>query len=272
MIKNRTKQISKAKIINTGSLFAFFDIDYSYFDVGGVNLANAPQYLNYDLKYVEKYKRAINKGTKVVIVLPDFVFAAGKKQFQTQNDIYYKEFAPWQIEGFRFRKYISVYVHMITSKIKNILSKNVSGEISVPKSEEEKLSEIDNMLVAWKETFDIKSLLSGELSDEQIKNIKQNKNYLRRIIALVNKIGAEVFLVVPPCSKAMNDKISKDCMEAFLFSPIRECAAREHATVLNYLYDERFENLDLYRNGFCLNHKGSKMFTEILINDVGLEV
>lgn len=272
MIKNRSKQIKKAKVINTGSLFAVFDIDYSYFDVGGVNLANAPQYLNYDLKYLEKYKKSIQKAAKVVFVLPDFVFAAASEQYKTQNDIYYKEFFPWQIESFSFHKFLKVYISLFTQKIKKVLKKGNVETILAPQSDDQKMKDIGNMVEAWKDTFKIESLKSGYLSEEQRNNISQNKAYLDKMIEVVKSVGAECFLVIPPCSKQMNDNFSVECLESFLFNPVTECAEKSDVKVLNYLYDERFSGLEFYRNGFCLNHKGSKLFTTVLLNDIGIEV
>ena len=63
-------------MINLGSTYAFYDFAYTDTEKSGANLANVPQYLDMDYLLLQKYIDHLKKGGKVLIVLPDFVFAS----------------------------------------------------------------------------------------------------------------------------------------------------------------------------------------------------
>ena len=119
---NKSKDIAKADIVNLGSTYAYYDFVYDGIPIRGVNLAHRSQYLNMDLKYINKYAKFLKRGVKVLIVLPDFVFAADAKEMSKKNNQFYFDFLPWELEWFSISRYIVAIMQLIFSYGKNCIS------------------------------------------------------------------------------------------------------------------------------------------------------
>ena len=79
--------------------------------------------------------------------------------------------------------------------------------------------------------------------------------------------GFKPVLVVTPVSKAMNECISDAFIKKVLFDNIK-LANKQGVPFFNYLKDERFQDISLYANNAdCLNARGRKLFTKVLLND-----
>lgn len=61
--------------------------------------------------------------------------------------------------------------------------------------------------------------------------------------------------------------ISKEFMEVFLYENIRQ-ANKKNIPVLDYIYDERFQDSELYINVDFLNGRGRKLFTKTVLDDL----
>ena len=257
----RVKHISEADVINLGSTYAYHDFSYSGLQIKGVNLANCPQYL--DLKFIKKYKKYFKNGIKIIIVLPDFVFAANAYEMSRNNDIYYFQFFPWELEWFSMRGFFSAIMHMSRRVIKHIIKAALAklpGKMRKQPYVDKEAAAMSRIDV-WKNTLGIPSMQNKCIPDVIRKNIDDNILLLNEIIREIKSAGGIPYIVVPPVSEIMNRKVSRECMQAYLFAPI---SMREDKTVsiFNYLYDDSYQSAELYRDADCLNHAGALKFTK----------
>lgn len=74
-------------------------------------------------------------------------------------------------------------------------------------------------------------------------------------------------IIVPPTSSIINNLLSKQFMKKMLYDNI-ERANTKKAPVLDYLYDERFQDYELYINSDMLNKAGREKFTRVIVKDL----
>lgn len=267
-LRNSLKQ---AEVVNLGSQYAFYDFFYEDLPVNGVNLAGLPQYLNYDYKILKKYGKYIKKDTKILIALPNFVFAVDSKKISTNTANIYKLFYPWEIEKFSITFMLRTYVSAIIRKIKGIvckIMKTSNVQITHPLSYEEKMQIGINRITGWKKDIGIPSMQDGNVPEFIKNNIDENIKYLNLIVEECWKMECKPIIIIPPVSKEMNEMVSKECIQAYLLNPLKR---RKDISVkfYNYLWDDRFQDMGLYRWADCLNHKGAKLFTKTVLEEIG---
>ena len=76
-------------------------------------------------------------------------------------------------------------------------------------------------------------------------------------------------IVIPPVHPSLAVKFTGKFRENYIYSFIRE-ANQKNVLFLDYIDDIRFSEDKLYRNSFCLNENGARLFTNILLKDTGL--
>lgn len=265
------KRIAQADVINLGSTYARSDFNYSGLSVRGVNLANAPQYLDVDLKFVNKYKKWIGEGKKVVIALPNFVFAADALAMSRQNDIYYFKFSPRELEWFSVSGFLKAAIrrglYMPRRLAGTALRRFGLRQNDMPP--EKKQAAAYARIQAWQTLLGIPSMKDGDIPDVIRQRIKENIALLDEIIRGIKLAGGDPCIVVPPVSEIMNRQIDRECMQAYLLDPI-EARADKSVPVLNFLYEAKYQPAELYWNADCLNRAGAGMFTRDVCTRLGL--
>ena len=257
------KRIENADVLNLGSTYAFFDFNYSDTKKKGVNLAGKPQYLDVDFCLLKKYKNYIKKHSKVLIVLPDFVFAVdsvkeSQEQLQTYNKLGYTGY-----DNPVFRVYLKSRYNTIKRKIFSSQKSYIPSNLDNNQKEQAAKDRIES----WIRDVGILSVESHDVPNVLKRNIENNLQILNSMIDFCKGNEWEAIIVIPPVSQCMNNKVTKECLNAYLYSPI---ANRKDQTVkvLDYMNDVRFQDLKLYWNADCLNSKGAKMFTDIVLKDI----
>lgn len=257
------RRIEKADVINLGSTYAYYDFDYSCTQVRGVNLACLPQYLNMDLKFVKKYKEWLDGGKKVVIVLPNFVFAADALSMSRQNDVYYFKFLPRELEWFSVPGFASALWRQSVRRLKGgakALLRRLLGRQPRKMTAVEKEAAADARIESWKRVLGIPSMDDRNVPERIQALIEKNIRCLNEIVRTVREAGGAPYIVVPPVSEIMNRKVCRECMQAYLFAPI-ESREDKSVPVFNYLYDKNYQSEELYRNADCLDRDGACRFT-----------
>ena len=267
------RAVSKADVVNLGSTYAFYDFIYDGLSIRGVNLASRPQYLDVDLMLVKKYGNKMN-GAKVIVVLPDFVFAADAEKMSKQNNAVLLRFYPWEVKWFSVSGYVKAIYRAVKGKLKSaakrilrpVLKKHISPSNA---SVAEKQRAAEARTESWENALGIPSMNSGVVPPEIQRHIEENIQRLNEIIRLLKKAGAEPYIVVPPVSEILNGIVTEECMQKYLFEPISEREDKS-VPVLNFLYAPEYQNADMYLNADCLNAESARLFTRELCRKIGL--
>ncbi len=258
-------------IICTGSSYAKFGIDFKYTKLDGFNFAVLPQSLNYDSKILDQYIKKVRKKGIVLITLAPLVFAFLDYENETTNLKYYKFLKSKYIKGYSFYKklkYKSLPLIFKPSLVKYIFGDVKPGKEIIFKENtiENVIEEANKREKGWSIQFSLENLKVNEVD----KNIKNNMTETRKILSemlnncYINNLNPVI--VIPPISKELYSKFSKKFLNTFLYENIN--IVKGETIVFDYLNDERLSDYKNYSNSDFLNLEGSKIFTNIVINDL----
>lgn len=282
--KNDFRQVQKFRdgvpydleIVNTGSSYAKYAFDYQSFHIKGFNFALRPQSLNYDFKLLKYYQKHLKKNCKVIIVLPNLVFGFVDYEYDLSNKKYYYFLDKKLIKGYHWVKYFRWVQYPILSSLRNI--KYVFSDIA-PKTYWNRTSQnvsyedtkcfVENRVLGWKDQFKLNDM-KNELSADHLEDVfTKSRKLVQDMIAFCKDNGFEAILLIPPVSEVLNDEIGEGFLKKVLYKNI-EILNTENLPVLDYLHDERFQSYTLYSEGDLLNMEGRKLFTEVVLNDLGM--
>lgn len=253
-------------VINLGSTYAYYDFDYSDLPIKGMNLANIPQYLDYDLILLNKYVKYLKKDAKVFIVLPNFVFVS--KSTQTDRKEYYEALRPREIQNFSMKKLIGYiyasaiepFVHVYDSQRNKWKGYNAPYE--------EKMKHAERRVLDWEKKLGVPNVSSNEITNELRKCIDINIKRVENLINMCNQNDVEPIIIIPPVSSIMRAAVSKECLYIYLYEPVNKIINDKNIRVLDYMYDDELENVEFYLNSDCLNDKGVRIFMRKLYKDI----
>lgn len=272
---NKFKEIpDNLDIINLGSSYAKYAFDYSKVGVNGFNFGIQPQSLSYDFRILKQYKNKLKKNGVVIITIPDFVFAFLDYPIKEYNYRYYSFLNKENILNYSsLKKFLLNYFPLILQpkKLKYILkdiSKENSDSLVFMENNEEVKKEAQKRVNGWKKEF---KLLGTEKSEDTPLNIKemfrQTQSLLEEMINYTLSNELKPVIVVPPCSKELNDFFSDEFLKEILYSNI-EKANKNLIPVLDYLKEPEFQDYHLYVNSDFLNVNGRELFTKRVVADL----
>lgn len=268
------------EVVNTGSSYGYFDLNWDTCSKSGFNFALVPQALSYDFKILQQYRTHLKEGCKVFIVLPDLVFAFLDTQTEMKSEKYYcflkREKIPrhswlkkllWvQFPVLRIKYVLRWLYHIVSEKpretVFDLYEKDVTCDLEhVQKAARERLE-------GWKREFSLQDFASAASAIHLEERFRRTTNLLEEMIGFCLDRRWEPILLVPPVSGVLNSMISKEFMEFVLYRNI-ERANKEKVKVLDYLYDSRFQDHRLYCNADFMNKAGRKAFTRTLWKECG---
>jgi hypothetical protein len=268
--KNRFNLLrGKLDVINLGSTYAHYAFRYTE-EVKGFNAAFVPQYLYYDNVILHKLEPHLNKNCKVLIVLPDFVFAADGKR--CVHEEYYEFLGRDEIHNWNWKTSMRRKIKIAKEPFTHEMRKQANKWNGYHATEEEKKTHALKRIADWE-----KNILNGKVTQPVItktveENIQENIKIVVEMVEYCWKMGYKPFLVTPPVSAEMNEKLGEECIDLFLKAPItRVCELlNNNVQVLNYQRDKEFQSLEMYLNSDCLNDEGSRLFTDRVLKDIGV--
>ncbi len=273
--ENNEKWPEGIKMVNLGSVHSRFSFEYS--NGNGVNLARAPQSLNYDLKMLELYKNKIPPKTVVFVYLPICIFALKNYNGLRQNSKYYYEFPKYLIDHYSLiNKIICLYFPILFAgkqAVYSVYNKKVNSEIEykncvIQKDQYDIMAR--NHLDVWKKQFKIDNMIDGNI-DHLKGTFEYNREKLIKIIETCAENDWKPVFVTGPLSEEMNKQISADFIERFYYSNFRDIADKYGVLYLDYRTDKDFSDHDLFWNGVdWLSQNGRKVFMDRVIKDIGL--
>ena len=275
MQSNKFKEIpDNLEIINLGSSYAKYAFDYSKVGIKGFNFGVQPQSLSYDFRILKQFKNKLKKNGVIIITIPDFVFAFLDYPIEDYNYRYYSFLNKENILNYSsLKNFLLNYFPLILQpkKLKYILkdiSKENSDSLVFIENSETVTKEAQRRINGWKKEF---KLLGTENSEDIPLNIKEmfrkTQSLLEEMInySLTNEL--KPVIVIPPCSKELNNFFSDNFLKEILYSNI-EKANKSLIPVLDYLKDSEFQDYHLYINSDFLNVNGRELFTKRVVADL----
>lgn len=255
------------EIVNTGSNHAYYGFNYGSRKC--FNFASGAQSLNYDYKILKQYSNNLNGGCKVLIVLAPLSFGFVDYKNDSSNSRYYFFMDKDKILNYsRLKKFL--YVDMpILKSWKNFIriflrKKEIKSIINTPdNAEKEALLRING----WKKQFNLKNLLDKKSASYLKDEFENVKTILLDMIEFSLEHNWRPIMVIPPASVFLTKKISDEFMKEVLYDNIRFLKDKQ-IPILDYWKDDRLNDYKLYINSDFLNEKGSKLFTEIVLEDI----
>lgn len=255
------------EIVNTGSNHAYYGFNYGSRKC--FNFASGAQSLNYDYKILKQYSNNLNGGCKVLIVLAPLSFGFVDYKNDSSNSRYYFFMDKDKILNYSRLKKI-LYVDMpILKSWKNFIriflrKKEIKFIINTPNNaENEALLRING----WKKQFNLKNLLDKKSASYLKDEFENVKTILLDMIEFSLEHNWRPIIVIPPASVFLTKKISDEFMKEVLYGNIRFLKDKR-IPILDYWKDDRLNDYKLYINSDFLNEKGSKLFTEIVLEDI----
>lgn len=268
------------EVVNAGSSYGFFGLDWSVLSGKAFNFALVPQGLSYDFKILQQYQAHLREGCRVFIILPTLVFAFLDTQREIKQEKYYYFLQKESILQYAWLKEL-LWVHFPIFRVKYVLrwfyyvmhgstretvadlyEKETAGDLTTAEKEAQR------RLEGWAKEFSLPDFSSAQSAAHLEERFRQTTHLLAEMIGFCLERKWEPILVVPPVSGALNTKVGRAFMSYVLYRNI-ERANRGRVKVLDYLYDARFQDYRLYCNADFLNKRGRRMFTETLLKESG---
>ena len=272
---NKFKEIpDNLDIINLGSSYAKYAFDYSKVEVNGFNFGVQPQSLSYDFRILKQYKNKLKKNGVVIITIPNFVFAFLDYSIEEYNYRYYSFLNKENILNYSsLKNFLLKYFPLILQpkKLRYILkdiSKENSDSLVFMENNEEVKKEAQKRVNGWIRQFKLLNIDNKEELPLDVKNMFiKTQRLLEEMINYSLSNELKPVIVIPPCSKELNNFFSDDFLKEILYSNI-EKANKSLIPVLDYLKDSEFQDYHLYMGVDLLNIEGRRLFTNKVITDL----
>ena len=258
----------KYVILNTGSNHAYYAIDWSLIGVDGFNLASGSQSILWDKKLLHRFIKTVDKGVagKVAIVLSDLVLAFIDYSHDIANKRYYYFAELDDIPNYSLWKKIKYRYLPVLSNWRNFFYVLYKRDINTSRNKRSIEQEAELRINGWKEQFNLADLYHSESAAHLQPIIDETVKIVRTMVDECQENGVTPVLVILPVSNVLNGKMSDEFLQEVLYKPIRNNF--QDVALLDYMKDERFQNINLYSNSDFMNLDGRKLFTKILWHDV----
>lgn len=256
------------KLVILGNSHTRWGIKSSKEDI--LNLALGSQNYYYDLKVLKQYSNKIQKNATVIIPISILSFyKSGEKELNNYIGILPKnELKNVSLKDYFLLKYFSGFFP-ITNLYK---AKDYFIEII-------KKKEIYKNFSGYPKDFNmnlrIKENKKGVKDHLMNRDIIQEKEFLE-LLEYIYINEWHIILITTPFSYLYNNEIERIEKEAFkvrIYNNIEEVEKKigKKFIYFDYSHDKRFENkLEYFFDDDHLNEKGAEYFTNILLNDIGI--
>ena len=256
-------------VINTGSNHAYYSIDWNLIDVKGFNLASGSQSILWDKKLLHKYIQSVEKrgDGKVVIALSALVLGFIDYAHDISNKRYYLFADAQNIPNYTWWKKVKYCYCPIFSNWRNFIYVFYRRDNKVVLQDNRSPEyEAQLRVNGWKEQFRLRDLQQAESAMHLQPVIKKTIKIVREMVDECRQYGVIPILIIPPVSRFLNAMVSEEFLAEVLYNPLRKNF--EDVVLLDYLRDERFQDINLYMNSDFMNLEGRRLFTKVLWHDI----
>jgi hypothetical protein len=256
------------QVMNLGSSHGEFGLDYSgIVGLTGFNFGLRGQSLYLDLQMLKKYRDRLDEGCVVIIPLSYFTFLQAKDH-SNQHILYYKYLDYGSIPNHSLIEYVKFKLLPILSASFNAKylikdKRSVEPELFLSQGADEEF---------YKKTAKEHSWLYHLFVEENKKrpHNEENAETLGEIIKFCRENGFKPVLITTPFTNYYNIWYTDRIYSEFI-AAINEVCEKHDVPYLDYSHDPRFANrLEWFSDSDHLSPEGRKVFTEILLRDIGL--
>ena len=267
------KQINDSlDIVNTGSTFAYYAFDYNDIGIRGFNFALKPQFLRYDDVILKKYASKLSKDAVVLICVADFALLIPNSSQKKLHDKYYRFLRNSEINNASAIRRIIIKYLPVCIELKNfgrfMFDCGRDEDYYVNPNDKEFVSaSADAYVDGWCREFGFNNLVDASQDLTRFDNrIRDSIQHIESMIKTCREHSAHPVFILLPASECVENKISLDFMEKTLVSQLKKIDTS--VPILNYTQNRKLQNYLLYRDAFCLNGAGRRVFTKIVIADL----
>ena len=262
------------EVVSIGSSYAKYAYDFSNWKEKGENLAIQPESLYYDRAILKQYSKNLKNNAIVLINLPALVFSFVNYPGEYANAKYYYFLNKRYILNYNWITYLTrlVFPLIRSPRLIQYLWKDdkkdntleiIENRYSV--EEREKIADIREK--DWLQEAKAISLKSSYVAEETLKNFEKTTAILQEMIETCIVSGFRPVIVIPPISKRLKDRFSKDFLSVYLYQNVEQ-ANKKDIPVLNYMNTSSFDNDKLYIHVDFLNKIGREKFMKTLRVDL----
>lgn len=262
--------------VNTGSTVGYYDFDYTYWKLNGINLGWEPQTLYYDFEMLKSFSDKLYKNAYVFICIEEFKLLVDHYP-DSANYKYY--FCLNKKEIYNYKKSTAFVLKTIPCFLLKSLFLQETKQFFHTLSNQLIFIDYDNSLEhdrywsdfymnVWKQEFGW-SALKSELTKQQITNIRINLKRLEKMLQFCKQNHWNPVIIIPPFSPNLVNLIPEDILEQCLWNPMRHIMEKGYK-VLDLLHDKEFEDYHLFRNALTLNEKGKQLFNYKIQKELGI--
>ena len=262
-------------VINLGSLSAKYAFDYSCLSIKGANFAIPSNPLLGDYHILRNFSSYLKpEGSVVIITLCPFSSLAGSYDFL--DDRYYTFLYPSSIPNFNYKHSLHVLdqfnnplkyypIMNIISDLKHALL----GEKIKQLTEDEMQKDAEMMMKCWKQEFSLKDF-NSQLSLKNKDAIIDSTTILNKIIEYCRYKHFNPVIVLPPMYHTLSDLLDSKA-RMLLFDTMLKGIEDTDVPVLNYMDNQDFKDISLFKSSFLLNKRGARAFTADVLKQIGLK-
>lgn len=257
------------EVANLGTSHAQYGFVYDDYDITGFNFALSAQRLYYDEKILNKYINHFKQDAVVIIPISYITWYLGYEgdNFKQFNKMYYSLLPPQEIKNFQLSEYLKfglLPVLTAESKIEYIYKEEEplnqgptnNYTISIKKMEE------DGLTTAQRHIGFI---------EEGRKNKEEFIYILESIIDTCIENGLRPVLTTTPLTDYYNKHFPDEFYDEFYTDIQGVLDKYPSLKYYDYSKDERFVNSpELFFDSSHLNYEGGKLFTDIILRDIGV--
>lgn len=279
--KNKEDETEKFKgedecvsLVNTGSTFAFYGIDYGLCGTKGLNLAMKPQPLEKDFLMLKHFENRYEKGATIFIVISDLAFAKVAYAEKDTNNKYYKvlgkkEIANYSLSAASQEKYLPV-----TKNWKNFLRrfhdvKRINDyKVNVNENDYEAVeADAYKRCSAWEKEFGLTNLRDARQADRFKEEFAYTTTIVSQMIDWCLEKGFYPVLVNLPVTTQMENFFSEEFLDAFYYNNIKKANIKD-VPFIDLTNTARLNDWFLYLDSCRLNGAGRKIITTHLLRQL----
>lgn len=268
-------------LVNLGSSSAKWAFDYSDIGVKAMNWAQQPQTLLEDYNLLRHYHSILRQGGYVLITIMPFT-SLNKKTGLCDALKYVKlDIQGEPIEPFMFKEAQRIANYPILLKkvaIKALIKYMLGRDKGVNNYSEAQLGynpmtpyQLDEDARKWMNGW-MKQFSISDFNDALTPMNEKGRTYrvelMRTLVDFCTERGYKPIYVIPPVTRYLLEYYTPQFEEIYIYSFLREVS--RSVQLLDYSKEETLQRKELYFNSFFLNKKGRKLFTDKVLNDLGL--
>lgn len=265
-----TQKTFNLDLVNLGSSTGAKDFNYTGCGLKAANWAMSPQTFVGDYQILRNYYSYLKEGAMVLIPICPFSSLGGGDDYLA--DKYYTILNIISIPhaSYKRKKQVMRIFHhpMLYYPLSDLFFAigRLFKKYKDTMTEEELRKDAEVRIRNWMKEFSLESF-TAPFTLLQRDLWKDAGAALNRLIEFCEERKLQPLLVLPPASKALQQKLTNELKERYVYSFVKEFNTR-NIPFLDYFSDCDFEDSRHFRDSFLLNKEGATLFTNKILQEI----